>query len=156
MMNYTESQVSEYVENVKDGSCIKLFKSVLSFLDTIIAAIVDKQGLSNFFQLREMRSFKRLFIHGSNIIQHSYDIGIYPNPIQSGVSPYSHLEREKSIHENMRKFSKLFTTMNPLQFRDLISSVENKFFTKVIEVKATKGDSGIFLLADLMMSFQQQ
>lgn len=41
----------------------------------------------------------------------------------------------------------------PLQFRDLIGSVEDEFFGRVIEVKATKGDVGIILLADYMMTF---
>lgn len=49
MMNYTENQVNDYVESIKDGSCIRLFKSVLSFLDSITSAIIEKQGLSNFF-----------------------------------------------------------------------------------------------------------
>ena len=43
--------------------------------------------------------------------------------------------------------------MVPMQYRDLISSVEDEFFGKVVEVKATKGDIGIVLLADYMMAF---
>jgi len=34
-----------------------------------------------------------------------------------------------------------------------MTSVEEKFFGRVIEVKATKGDVGIVLLADIMMTF---
>ena len=43
--------------------------------------------------------------------------------------------------------------MRVLQFRDLFSSVEDEFFGYVIEVKATKGDSGAYLFADYLMSF---
>jgi|LauGreDrversion4_2_1035121.scaffolds.fasta_scaffold06649_1 hypothetical protein len=46
-----------------------------------------------------------------------------------------------------------------MQFRDLIYACENKFFGKVLEVKATKGDVGIVIFADLLMTFalpQQQ
>ncbi len=44
--------------------------------------------------------------------------------------------------------------MQPLQYRDMISSVEDEFFGNLIEVKSTKGDmGGIVFLADYMMSF---
>jgi len=40
-----------------------------------------------------------------------------------------------------------------MQYRDLIHACEDKFFAKVLEAKATKGDTGIVLLADLMITF---
>lgn len=43
--------------------------------------------------------------------------------------------------------------MTVLQFRDLFYSVEDEFFGFVIQVKATKGDTGVVLLADVLMSF---
>ena len=43
--------------------------------------------------------------------------------------------------------------MKPLQFRDLFNSVEDEFFGFVIEMRATKGEAGVFLLADYLMSF---
>ncbi len=43
--------------------------------------------------------------------------------------------------------------MKPLQFRDLMQSVEDEFFGEAIYVKATKGDTGIYLLADYFISF---
>lgn len=43
--------------------------------------------------------------------------------------------------------------MNTLQFRDLLYSVEDEFFGHVIEVRATKKETGIYYLADYLMSF---
>lgn len=55
--------------------------------------------------------------------------------------------------ENIRKLAKIFQMISPQQYRDLLYSCEDQFFGKVIEVKATKGEAGICLLADLMMTF---
>ena len=44
--------------------------------------------------------------------------------------------------------------MLSLQFRDLFYSVGDEFFGYVVEIKATKGDIGVVLLADYFASFQ--
>lgn len=62
-------------------------------------------------------------------------------------------ERDREMADNIKKFAKFFQFLQPLQYRDLISSVEEEFFGRVLEVKATKGDIGIVLLADLLMTF---
>ena len=63
------------------------------------------------------------------------------------------MERDRMVADNLKKFSKLFHLLQPMQFRDLMSAVEEKFFGNLIEIKATKGDTGIVYLADLMMTF---
>jgi hypothetical protein len=54
----------------------------------------------------------------------------------------------------VKKFSKVFFLIQPLQFRDLINSAEDEILGKMIEIKATKGDVGIVFLVDNMMTFQ--
>lgn len=78
-------------------------------------------------------------IYGSHIIQNLFEL--------------APTEKEKLI-EILRKFANIFQKMKPLQFRDLFFSVQDEFFGYVIENKAKKGDNGIVLFADLLMTFQ--
>lgn len=45
--------------------------------------------------------------------------------------------------------------ISPLQYRDLLSSCEDQFFGKVLEIKATKGDVGIVQLVSHLTTFAQ-
>ncbi len=62
------------------------------------------------------------------------------------------VDKDKLI-EVVKKFSKIFFQLQPLQFRDLITSAEDKLLGRMIEIKATKGDVGIVFLLDTMMNF---
>lgn len=99
LMNFTEQQVNDYVENMKDSSCIRLFKSALSFIDSMMVQIIEKQKGSNFFHHREMKNLKRFFIHGVNIIQHLSDM-----QVGSNLPPAQQAERSRLMDENLRRF----------------------------------------------------
>lgn len=79
LLNYSEVEVIENVEHMKDASCVKLFRTIISFLDSLIAAIIEKQKTlqptpQRIFSLRDLKSFKRVFLYGSFIIQHLSDV----------------------------------------------------------------------------------
>ncbi len=84
---------------------------------------------------------RKFLIYGSHIIQSLFEL--------------APTEKDKLI-EILRKFANIFQKMKPLQFRDLFFSVQDEFFGYVLEVKATKGDTGVVLFADYLMTFQQQ
>lgn len=96
-----------------------------------------------------MRSLKKVLIHCSSIIQHQSDSG----QIVSNLSQSQQKDRENVIIDNIKKLAKLIQHPPPMQYRDLIHACEDKFFARVLEAKATKGDTGIVLLADLLISF---
>ena len=86
-----------------------------------------------------MKLMRTLLVSGSRIVQHLYDFNV--------------VDKDK-VNEVLKRFARLFQQMKLLQFRDLFYSVEEEFFGYVVEVKATKGDTGVVLFADYLMSFQ--
>lgn len=82
---------------------------------------------------------RKLFIHGSRVIQSLFELSLPDKEKPSDI---------------LKRFAKIFLQMKTLQFRDLILSLEDDFFGTILEVRATKKDSaGSYYLADYLMSF---
>ncbi len=86
-----------------------------------------------------MKLMRKLFLNGSRVIQSLFDL--------------STPDKEKPS-DILKRFAKIFLQMKGLQFRDMIMSLEEEFFGTILEVRATKKESGgSYYLADYMMTF---
>eukprot|EP00347_Sterkiella_histriomuscorum_P010775 403374964 len=137
-ISLTDQQLNEYLDAQKENT-LKLVRNITTIIDTILLNIQETRR-TKCLRLPEMKLMRKLLISGSRIIQSLYEMFT--------------VDKEK-VNDLIKKFAKIFQQMRVLQFRDLFSSVEDEFFGYVIEVKATKGDSGVYLFADYLMSFQQ-
>jgi len=76
-------------------------KNLISFNEAVLGNLTEKQGGSNYLQLRELRNMKKIFLHGANLIQHLHNI----ITIVGGSSGPSMPDKEK-VFDIIKKFSK--------------------------------------------------
>ncbi len=65
---HDEKQLNDVMDQFRDVNVFRIFKNLISFNETVLNALVEKQ--QNTLQFREMQNLKKILIHGSNIIQH--------------------------------------------------------------------------------------
>ena len=63
------------MESNKEDNCLRLVKNMLSFQELLLQQITEKQG-SNYFKYRDIKSLRKILIHGSNVVHYLCDMYI--------------------------------------------------------------------------------
>lgn len=71
---------------------MKLVKNLNSFIDSLLITITDYRQ-NKFYKLHEMKLLRKLFIHGSRVIQHLYELFA--------------TEKEK-VNDVLKRFARIF------------------------------------------------
>ena len=113
---FDEKQLSDNIENFKEGSVYRFFKNLVSFVETILNALIEKQtAMSPILAFREMKSLKKILIYGSSIIQHYSDmIVLSSSPSNPGAVSFTSVTERDKLFELIKKFSKIFQQLLPL------------------------------------------
>jgi len=116
IQQFDEKQLGDNIDNFREGSVYRFFKNLVSFVETILNALIEKQSaITPILAFREMKNLKKILIHGSSIIQHYSDmIVISSSPSSPGAVSFSSSAERDKLFELIKKFSKIFQQLQPL------------------------------------------